>query len=749
MVPHFERGVLCIERMKLFRTLVALMAFMGNARGEGAPLLRIGLHDPCNIFEAGQSVRFPVEISGLGGGRSTLHALVRDYFGREVCRTSMPLEQRGGRVNIDLGELENGYYNLAVWMESGGKDTPAENSSFGVAPLSTRSANEALQEKRRFGLKMGGYSGKFEAYKVMRVAAQLGLHWTRETFDWNIDRLSQLPVNIIYKVEKFPVEAYDEARYGPRESFRLREFRWNKATVPLEKPYKRWLKEKINALPADAGLFEIWNEAWGKLPPTDFAKVAQWTKDAIREIRPTAKVGPNLGVLNYDAEFIEAGGMEGMNVLFLHPYGHPERSDLRARLRKIRDFYSERGYPVDIYVTEFGVTTPPKGPYAGNTEEKQARLAVRSALAFYAEDVKAFTAHWLGQLEKDPEDREHWFGYFRANSQPKPVLLAMGTAARLIDGSEYVGDLFLKPDVGARLFKRNGVRTLVLWTNDCKIPVELDLGVAAVESVNIVGRSECLTTVDGRLSMELSGDPVYLVGVGPELEEKAVVDLWEEQWRTGRFVRGKRQAHRMKNPPVIDGHLEDHEWKDQTTIPLGIARTNDADIRGTGFVAWDATNLYVAAVVEDDDPFVNTQPPFTAYLGDSVEVFVGSDVKYQIPEFIHTHDRHMIFSPTSSDGRPVSGVFNRNEQRLNGIRGLRMASVRTADGWSMEVAIPLDSFKDFPATPGHLAAFEMRVNDVDSDRRNNRALRVKMDPVDGGRPDHLDATVWSTLQLVE
>jgi Domain of unknown function (DUF1083). len=708
---------------------------------EAKPSLEIGMHDPCNLFQTGESVAFPVSAQDLAPGEE-FSALVTDWRGREVWKREVPNQE--GKASLEIGILPNGYYELAV---QAGETSAA--ATFGVVTMVDRTAEEARAGGYRFGLKMGGYRGKFDAYKAMGAAARLGLQWTRETFNWKIEELSALPVNIVYKVEKFPPEAYDEARYGPRKEFRLREFGWSKATVPLEEPYKRWLKEEIAKLPEAADLFEIWNEAWGKLPPADFAKVAQWTKDAIREVRPEARVGPNLGVLDYDVEFIDAGGMDGMDVLFLHPYGHAERRDLRAVLRRIRTFYEQRGYHVTLHVTEFGSSTPPKGPHSGNTERNQARQAVRAALAFFAEDVKSFSAHCLGQLEKEPANRDQWYGFFRDNAQPKPVLVAMAHAARRIDGSRYAGDLFLQPDVGARLFEKDGVHTLVLWTNDLEIPMEIDVGVPEVTLSDVVGAEKAVRTRDGRLSLALSGDPVYVVGVSPSLEDRASKELWDGQWVAGRFVRGERVARRMTSPPSIDGRVEEQEWKGHSRIPLSAPRVDKADASATGYVAWDASHLYVAAVVRDDDPFVNTQPPFTAYLGDSVELFVGSDVKRQIPEFVHTHDQQMIFAPISQDGRPVAGGVNRNERRLDGIEGLRMASVKTTDGWSMELAIPLSYFRDFLGEPGHIAAFEMRVNDVDTERDGDRGVRFKIDPADGGCPNHLDATVWSTLQLVE
>lgn len=706
-----------------------------------------------NVFESGQPVSFQAEIKGAPEGKQTLGAAVTDYFGKEVWSGEIEVEGAKGAVTtpITIGELPHGYYELKI--RSKGQDDGLAVATFGVAPLVDRSAKAALDGGYRFGLKMGGAPKDFDSLKAISIASRMGLQWTRERFNReNIPALAAQPLNIIYKVEMFPPEAYDAKRYGPMDEFKLRHFGWSKATVPLEEPYKKWLAGEVAKLPPEANIFEIWNEPWGKVAPEDFAKVAQMTKEAIRSVRPNAKVGPNLGHLDYDSEFIKAGGMEGLDTLVLHTYGHPERQDqagLRGTVKKIRDYYREHlGRDVDFYVTEFGIPTPPAGPRSDATEQDQARQGVRSALALFAEDVKGFTPHWLSQTEKDPTNKENWYGYFRANGQPKPALFAMATAARMVDGQNYVGDLFLKPDVGARLFEKDGTYTLVVWANDVEVPVEVPVGVPSLQAVNVIGQESTLKTADGKLPLTANGDPVYLVGVSPELAKTASKELREDQWVTGKFIRGEREARRLKAPVEIDGKLSPQEWDGQTQIEMAIPSVDPKNVHGTARVAWDNDYLYVAVDVTDAHPAFNPYQPFSAFDGDSLEVFFCSDIKYQIPEFQHTHDAQMLFAPTSADGTPVAGVVNKKEKKLDPIPGLKMATTTSKEGWSMELAIPVATFKDFRPAPGQVCAFEVRVNDADPDRPAGKNGRFKANPSDGN-PSHHDATVWSILNLVE
>lgn len=699
----------------------------------------------CNVFGLGEPVVFKVHYKAKAQGTGTLNAYLVDYFGVKTQAASQNFSAKAGEkvvLSVDLSEIDPGFYRLLVAIDQGGKRFE-NKAQFGITEFVDRTLEEVREAGYRFGMKMWGPTPYFDSFAAMDVCSKLGLHWTRELFTRSVDELNKLPFNIIMKVEMFPPEAYDAERYGPMEEYKRRKHGWQKTTLPLEKPYKKWLREKIRELPEEQNIFEVWNEPWGKMPPEDFAKLLQYAVDVILEERPDAIIGPNLGHLEYDLGVIEAGGFKGCKALFLHPYASPEGSEKRKKLRHIREFYDEHlGRHLDFYVTEHGSPSPPAGPRK-NSEERAALRAVRDSLAFYAEGIKSFTPHVLGQTENKPDQKEHWYGYFRRNMEPKPGLIALAVCADRIDGSRYVGDLFYQHDVGTMLFEKDGKMTQVLWTNDLDLTVEVETGVEEVTLVNFMGGESRLPTPGGKIMMDLTGVPVYMVGVSPELENKATTDLSMDRWQHNIFKRGSRTARKMQSPPKIDGKITEAEWGGHTTIEMVCGKADPKDSSALGYVAWDEDRLYVAADVTDDEPYFNNFKPAEVYAGDSLEVWVGSQPKYQIPEFVHTHDAHMFFAPTSITGEPVAGKIEVANISLSEIEGLDIAYARTDKGWAVEMAIPLAYFKEFPGKVGHRASFEMRVNDADK-----KHLRFKANPVDG-MPSHVDATKWSYLILEE
>src|SRR5690606_10105939 len=151
----------------------------------------------------------------------------------------------------------------------------------------------------------------------------------------------------------------------------------------------------------------------------------------------------------------------------------------------------------------------------------QAQRTTRQSLMMYAEDARVLIPHWMADREYDVTERENWFGFYRLSGQPKPVLIAHATAARMIDGSRFVGDLWYGPGVGAMLFERDGQHTLALWTAEEDKSIEIDTAAPEVTVVNLMGGSEKRSAPGNKLSLDLSGSVIYVTGVGAELAEQA------------------------------------------------------------------------------------------------------------------------------------------------------------------------------------------------------------------------------------
>jgi len=754
---------------RVFCCAALLLGFPVASRAEDKPEIRVLRHVPCNLFDIGEPVRFSAEIKGTPAGEGIAEATLMDETGKEILRREIAFHAAAGKpasIPIELGVPGRGYYELIVRAKAkGAEGQPTEltaRSTLGVMDFVRRSADEVRKGGFVFGLKWwGGIQRQREMEDAM---VKLGLQWTRiiqnEGGDGSRGRLTlkeilgEYPMNAVIKVERFPKELYDAEKYGPIGEWDQKFGRgsWTLKSLPRKEPYQKWLREELAAIPADQNCFEIWNEPWDKLSPEDFATLSQWIAEVILEQRPDAIIGPNLygsvSPYEYDARVIDAGGMKGMKMVALHPYASSEN---REWLRDYRAWLKSRlGREMEIYITEYGSHSTPQGPVR-RSEMEQSRRVVRQSLALYAEGVKALLPHWTGQKEADPTYVEDWFGFVRKNEEPKPVLIAHANCARLIDASTYLGDLWFGPGVGAMVFRKDGVHTLALWTQDVEEPgventsrkeIVIEPGVPRVTRVDLLGREEVLEVRDGRLSLTLDEAPVYLVGIGADLAGKAVKELRADRWpKPEKAPRVVRKAGRLAKRPSLDGKFTG--WEQAARLSILNPKVNGDDCSASGYLAWDEAFLYVGVNVRDNEMF-NKQPLSTLYRHDSVELLVSTEPRESGGGF-GPNDHQFFLTPTSAEGKPVvAEVTSREAGTLADVKDAVYFAGKTPHGWAVELALPWKALPGFKPAPGAKLAVEIRVNDADTSHE-----RFKLDPGDVGPLNVTDPSSWSFLILEE
>ena len=707
------------------RTPPPLLALLLLAHAVTAKVV-IDHHVPGNLFNLGEPVTFRITTDAPGERQ----VKVTDAHGMVVHAGPLPFADAAGPLTIAADQLPPGYYELTV---TSGGDTA--KTSFGIAPMVHRTAKAARDLGLRFGMKLWligdiwwNRSLTWDPGEMMDACAGLGLQWTRALYTEQnylpTDKLiAEHPFNVVLKVEMFPKECYDVERYGPLEAWDKAHGKntWVKGSLPLEQPYKAFLREQIASIPDEQNVYEVWNEAWQwskTMPAKDFAKLTTWVAEVVHEVHPEAIVGPNIhgGPTANDLEFIAAGGLDKADMVAIHPYtaGTPEEKGFRQRLRNYGDLLEQKtGRRLPLYSTEYGWSTSPEGDRSVS-ELDQAKRTVRESLMLYAEDVKTLIPHTVGQREQDPKDREHYFGFFRLTGDPKPALLAFANCAARIDGSRFVGDLWYGPGVGAMLFERGGEYTLALWTADEDKVLTIDTRAARVTQYDLMGRPEMVATPGGKLVLKLNGEATYLVGVGASLAELATPPdrpLHDGRWNTRS---PELIAEHLVAAPTIDGQLDD--WPDMASLKLADPKINDlsADAR----FGWADGQLYLAVRVADTHLF-NDQPVERCEMGDAVDFWICGRPERQVgtPEL---YDYRLRIAPTCETGQPAC-VFSSvgTEPLINPAKdepsGLRWAVTTEPKAWTVEAAIPLALLHGREAKAGEKLSFQLGVFDRDTD----------------------------------
>ena len=706
--------------------------------------LGIARHDPCNMFRPDEDVEFALKPKFPAGAKGSVVCTVRDAYGREYLKCTRPYPAEGGAGALSLGRFPRGYWELDAVAEvkdsEGRPYSTTEHVTFGVMEQKNIALADFMAEGRRFGLKWwGGVSDKEEC---KRLVGALGLNWSRAIFKEAVMITTNTAINAIVKVERFPKELYDEEKYGPLAEWEKKFGRggWTLKTLPKEKEYREYLREQIVSIPEGRNVFEIWNEPWDKLNPQDLTTLSGWISEELRRVRPGAVLGPNLkgdmSKYGYDAKVIEAGGMKGMDMVCLHPYSSCEN---RQWLRDYKAWISEKcGRPIDIYITEYGAHSCPQGP-SRRSEREQSAMTVRQSLCLYAEDCKALVPHWIGQSERNPVYHEDWFGYVRKNLQPKPVLIALANCARLIDASEYRGDLWFGEGLGALLFAKDGKTVLALYGHGEPKEYSLKLPAERLTLVDTYGTERGIAAKDDAFSVKVGGEPVYLCGLPGDMKgDKAL--------RADRFPpppkppRNVRRVAKMAKEPVFDGKLDD--WKGTYEVAIQNEKVNGDDASGFGYIAWDDTFLYVAVDMRDNE-LLNTKPRATLYRHDGMELFVSTEPRDANAGY-GPNDFQLMIVPTSGEGKPICGIVtDRAAGVVTDVAGAKIGVGKNPKGWTLECAVPWSAFGAFRPKPGARIALEPHVNDADTSHE-----RWKLDPLDGNvKPEN--PTVWSIMEFTE
>jgi hypothetical protein len=206
----------------------------------------------------------------------------------------------------------------------------------------------------------------------------------------------------------------------------------------------------------------------------------------------------------------------------IHTYGKLETAgfvDDLARLRALLAKYGAGRKPV--FITEHGVSVPPDL----SAERRQARQLVRTNLLAMQAGVRAVVWHMMS-WPQGPTAHQRDYAIIRAepgNSErsPRPAFVAAATLSRILGQARFVRTIDgLGETVVAQVYEREKSPVLVVWDwGHSPRRIEIDVGVAKVAVIDIVGGRRTVRAKDGRIAVEATPDPVYILGAGVQVLE--------------------------------------------------------------------------------------------------------------------------------------------------------------------------------------------------------------------------------------
>ena len=231
-------------------------------------------------------------------------------------------------------------------------------------------------------------------------------------------------------------------------------------------------------------------------------------------------------------------------------------------------------------------------------------------------------------------------------------------------------------------------------------------------------------------------------------------------------VRLAASAQRVGAPRQTDGDLRD--WGPAERFPIRIDRAEQVvigtpytavhddptlkcdwrggrDLRLAAAVAYDMAYLYFAVRVWDDavvNSMAATRPPL-AYQGDCVELFLDARKPQQqgqaayAPEVFHL----MLAPPVEGFPAPMLHV---SAPRHGKLAAVAIDAQRLADGYAIELRIPLSNFPSVAFEPGASLGLDLAVDDADDPAAKRRKSQLVWA---GDASDHADASKFGRLML--
>lgn len=242
---------------------------------------------------------------------------------------------------------------------------------------------------------------------------------------------------------------------------------------------------------------------------------------------------------------------------------------------------------------------------------------------------------------------------------------------------------------------------------------------------------------DGAGMVQMDGARIFYVWhtllAMPEVGREIALDVIRYALQTALPPLPKIICYYTHAPIDVDGKLDEEAWRTAPDIPLRYAcinRTGAPPQRTSFKVRWDEENLYVAYIVEDDNPWA-TMRKRDDHLWEEevVELFVDQDsdgVGYR--EF----EVNPLNTQVDLDIQPEKS----EEERLAwDAQGWRSKVTRTKEGWVVEMAIPLAAFEGAPNLPPKAG-----------DRWKVNFYRIDRPQGPGTKPEAIQFSAWSFVR---
>jgi len=197
---------------------------------------------------------------------------------------------------------------------------------------------------------------------------------------------------------------------------------------------------------------------------------------------------------------------------------------------------------------------------------------------------------------------------------------------------------------------------------------------------------------------------------------------------------------------VIDGKLDEYSkpliFMDNESFEklLYNSWNGKDDLSADIYLLWDDQNLYLAAKITDDAPFMNSKDGPDIWDGDCIEVTFGMDEKAD-PQRLYfgKKDYQLGLSPGNKKDIRAGDWFWRRDDYIGGVE---VAAQPWEKGYTIEAKIPFSVLGGFKPEVGKKFDFDVAVDDGDKSKRKIQFVWT------GTKDFYANPSEWGTAILV-
>jgi len=366
---------------------------------------------------------------------------------------------------------------------------------------------------------------------------------------------------------------------------------------------------------------EVLNEPYHVYPPEAVAQFARVYREAIDKVAPETRLIVPLGEPNAWAARLIQQTVDVADIYQVHSYGnfnnkrHPVYGADEGRLLELRRMIEQAGGKQEIWNTEAGVISPfgvhedgrPWTPQEVRREReiegtKASRVPGRAQSEYdVANNVtRGLVADAAGGVTVGCYFQHHMLTH--GDRYPSLQMVAMGTFAGLITGSEYIGRLDLgTPEIRAYQFRKGKEAILAVWTTlGSPRKTYVNCSVPEVTFVDLWGTPTPAATIAGVLKVEATPVARYIRVPGHKVTHSVpVAALYPPEY----LMAGRTDTMRVVLSNPFNGDLRGAA---RLELPAGVRATPSGwsfALRGKGTVREETVR------VEVEPGFYHTSAP--------------------------------------------------------------------------------------------------------------------------------------------